>query len=110
MLLVELEIIPKYKKIDDKLNINGIAIIDLENYEVVQFIETHNCIRSLLLAKNNIVIAGSTFNLLQYKFNRGMLEKIGEKDLFNYINNVIIEVADNTFVTGSNDKKIIIIK
>jgi len=114
MLLVGLEKIPKYlfrsKIIDDKLNINGIALIDLENYEVVQFIETHNCIRSILLAKNNTVIVGSTFNLLQYKFNRGIMEKIGEKELFNYINNVIIEVDNNTFVTGSNDKKIIVIK
>jgi hypothetical protein len=114
MLLVGLEKIPKYlfrsKIIDDKLNINGIAVIDLENYEVVQFIETHNCIRSLLLAKNNTVIVGSTFNLLQFRFNRGILEKIGEKELFNYINNVIIEVDNNTFVTGSNDKKIIVIK
>ena len=114
MLLVGLEKIPKYlfrsKIIDDKLNINGIAVIDLENYEVVQFIETHNCIRSILLAKNNTVIVGSTFNLLQYKFNRGIMEKIGEKELFNYINNVIIEVDNNTFVTGSNDKKIIVIK
>ena len=114
MLLIGLEKIPKYlfrsKIIDDKLNINGIAVIDLENYEVVQFIETHNCIRSLLLAKNNTVIVGSTFNLLQFKFNRGIMEKIGEKELFNYINNVIIEVDNNTFVTGSNDKKIIVIK
>jgi hypothetical protein len=114
MLLVGLEKIPKYlfrsKIIDDKLNINGIAVIDLENYEVVQFIETHNCIRSLLLAKNNTIIVGSTFNLLQYRFNRGIMEKIGEKELFNYINNVIIEVDNNTFVTGSNDKKIIVIK
>ena len=73
ILLVGLEKIPKYlfrsKIIDDKLNINGIAVIDLENYEVVQFIETHNCIRSLLLAKNNTVIVGSTFNLLQFRFN-----------------------------------------
>ena len=114
MLLVGLEKIPKYlfrsKIIDDKLNINGIAVIDLENYEVVQFIETHNCIRSLLLAKNNTIIVGSTFNLLQYRFNRGIMEKIGEKELFNYINNVIIEIDNNTFVTGSNDKKIIVIK
>jgi len=114
MLLVGLEKIPKYlfrsKIIDDKLNINGIAVIDLENYEVVQFIETHNCIRSILLAKNNTIIFGSTFNLLQYKFNRGIMEKIGEKELFNYINNIIIEVDNNTFVTGSNDKKIIVIK
>jgi len=114
MLLVGLEKIPKYlfrsKIIDDKLNINGIAVIDLENYEVVQFIETHNCIRSLLLAKNNTIIVGSTFNLLQFKFNRGIMEKIGEKELYNYINNVIIELDSNTFVTGSNDKKIIVIK
>ena len=114
MLLVGLEKIPKYlfrsKIIDDKLNINGIAVIDLENYEVVQFIETHNCIRSIFLAKNNTVIVGSTFNLLQFKFNRGIMEKIGEKELFNYINNAIIEVDNNTFVTGSNDKKIIVIK
>ena len=114
ILLVGLEKIPKYlirnKKIAENLNINGIAVIDLEYNEIVQFIETHNCIRSLLLAKNDTIIAGSTFKLVQYKFNRGFIEKIGEKELFNYINNSIVEVDENIFATGSNNKLILVIK
>ncbi len=43
-------------------NINGIAVIDLLNKEVVQYIEMHNKIRSLLLTKNNHVLAGSIFS------------------------------------------------
>ena len=113
-LLVGLEKIPKYlirsKDIRENLNINGIAVINLEYNEIVQLIETHNCIRSLLLTSNNTIIAGSTFNLIQYKFNGGMLEKIGEKELFNYINNAIVEIGVNTYATGSNNKLILIIK
>ena len=113
-LLVGLEKIPKYlirsKDIRENLNINGIAVLNLEYNEIVQLIETHNCIRSLLLTSNNTIIAGSTFNLIQYKFNGGMLEKIGEKELFNYINNAIVEIGVNTYATGSNNKLILIIK
>ena len=114
ILLIGLEKIPKYlirsNNIRENLNINGIAVINLEYNEVVQLIETHNCIRSLLLTSNNTLIAGSTFKLLQYKFNEGMLEKIGEKELFNYINNAIVETDVNTYVTGSNNKLIFVIK
>ena len=78
LLLVGLEKIPKYlirsKNICENLNINGIAVINLEYCEIVQLIETHNCIRSLLLTSNNTLIAGSTFKLIQYKFYHGMLE------------------------------------
>ena len=114
ILLIGLEKIPRYlirsNNICENLNINGIAVINLEYNEVVQLIETHNCIRSLLLTSNNTLIAGSTFKLLQYKFNEGMLEKIGEKELFNYINNAIVETDVNTYVTGSNNKLIFVIK
>ena len=113
-LLVGLEKIPTFlirnKNKNEKLNINGIAVIDLVFNEVVQLIETHNCIRSLLLAKNNSIIAGSSFKLIQYEFKDGMVEKIGEIELFNYINNVIVEIADNTYITGSNNKLIIVVK
>ena len=113
-LLVGLEKIPKYlirnKKIEENLNINGIAVIDLVYKEVVQLIETHNCIRSLLLAKNNTIIAGSTFKLIQYQFNDGIIEKISEKELYNYINNVIVEIEENNYITGSNNKLMIVIK
>ena len=112
LLLIGLEKIPKYlirnNNICENLNINGIAVINLEYNEVVQLIETHNSIRSLLLTSNNTLIAGSTFKLLQYKFNQGMLEKIGEKELFNYINNAIVETDVNTYATGSNNKLIIV--
>lgn len=113
-LLVGLEKIPTFlirnKNKNEKLNINGIAVIDLVFNEVVQLIETHNCIRSLLLAKNNSIIAGSSFKLIQYEFKDGMVEKIGEIELFNYINNVIVEIVDNTYITGSNNKLIIVVK
>ena len=114
LLLVGLEKIPKFlirnKTIDERKNMNGIAIINLIYYEVVQLIETHNFIRSLLLTKNNNIIAGSTFKLVQYIFNKGTLEKKGEKELYNYINNAIVEIDDNTYVTGSNNKLIYVIK
>ena len=77
--------------------------------EIVQLIETHNCIRSLLLTSDNNIIAGSSFQLLQYKFNNGLIEKIGEKELFNYINNVV-EIDKNTLATGSNNRQIIVLK
>ena len=77
--------------------------------EIVQLIETHNCIRSLLLTSDNNIIAGSSFQLLQYKFNNGLIEKIDEKELFNYINNVV-EIDKNTLATGSNNRQIIVLK
>ena len=114
LLLVGLEKIPKYLIRDninnDRLNINGIAVINLIYKEVVQFIETHNYIRSLLYTSNNFIIAGSSFKLIQYKFIDGIIKKISEKELFNYINNAIVEVAQNTYATGSNNKLIIVIK
>ena len=114
ILLVGLEKIPKFlirnKKIDESININGIAIIDLIQNEVVQLVETHNFIRSLLLTSNNTIIAGSSFKLIQYIFNGGTIENIGEKELYNYINNVIVEVDKNTYATGCNNKLIYVIK
>ena len=114
LLLVGLEKIPKYLIRNyinnDRLNINGIAVINLVYKEVVQFIETHNYIRSLLFTSNNFIIAGSSFKLIQYKYNEGMIQKISEKELFNYMNNVIVEVDQNKYATGSNNKLIIIIK
>ena len=114
LLLVGLEKIPKYLIRNyinnDRLNINGIAVINLVYKEVVQFIETHNYIRSLLYTSNNFIIAGSSFKLIQYKFIDGIIKKISEKELFNYINNAIVEVAQNTYATGSNNKLIIVIK
>ena len=113
-LLVGLEKIPKYlvgnKTMEENLNKNGIAVIDLAYNEIVQLIETHNCIRSILLAKNDTIIAGSTFKLIQYKFSEGILEKLSEKELFNYINNAIVEIKENNYITGSNNKLIIVIK
>ena len=86
ILLVGLEKIPKFlirnKKIDESININGIAIIDLIQNEVVQLVETHNFIRSLLLTSNNTIIAGSSFKLIQYIFNGGQLKILEKK---NYI-------------------------
>ena len=83
LLLIRLEKIPKYlirnNNICENLNINGIAVINLEYNEVVQLIETHNSIRSLLLTSNNTLISGSTFKLLKYKFNQGMLKKLEKK-------------------------------
>ena len=114
LLLVGLEKIPKYLIRNyinnDRLNINGIAVINLVYKEVVHFIETHNYIRSLLFTSNNFIIAGSSFKLIQYKYNEGMIQKISEKELFNYMNNVIVEVDQNIFATGSNNKLIIVIK
>ena len=108
ILLVGLEKIPNFlirkKKIDESININGIAIIDLITNEVVQLVETHNFIRSLLLTSNNTIIAGSSFKLIQYIYNGGTIENIGEKELYNYINNAIVEVDENTYAIGSNNK------
>ena len=114
-LLVGLEKIPAFlirnrNKIKENYNVNGIAIMDLVYYEIVQLIETHNCIRSLLITSDNNIIAGSSFQLIQYKFNKGIVEKVGEKELFNYINNVIVEINNNTIATGSNNKQIIVLK
>ena len=54
------------------------------------------------LTKNNNILAGSIFNVIQFKFNNGNFEAIGEKEIFNYINNVIVEIEDNCFIgTGS---------
>ena len=39
-----------------------------------------------------------------------MIEKISEKELYNYINNTIVEIDKNTFATGSNNRLIIVIK
>ena len=115
ILLVGLEKISSFlirnvNKTNQNHNINGIAVIDLEYFEIVQYIETHNCIRSLLLTSDNNIIAGSSFKLIQYKFNNGMIEKISEKELYNYINNTIVEINKNTFATGSNNRLIIVIK
>ena len=114
ILLVGLEKIPNFlirkKKIDESININGIAIIDLITNEVVQLVETHNFIRSLLLTSNNTIIAGSSFKLIQYIYNGGTIENIGEKELYNYINNAIVEVDENTYAIGSNNKLIYVIK
>ena len=115
ILLVGLEKISSFlirnvNKTNQNHNINGIAVIDLEYFEIVQYIETHNCIRSLLLTSDNNIIAGSSFKLIQYKFNNGMIEKISEKELYNYINNTIVEIDKNTFATGSNNRLIIVIK
>ena len=115
ILLVSLEKIiyfsNKYKDISKNLNnINGIAVIDLKYFEIIQYIEMPNKIRSLLLTKNNNILAGSIFNVIQFKFNNGNFEAIGEKEIFNYINNVIVEIEDNCFIIGSINKLIFVLK
>ena len=52
-------------KSKDLNNIDGIALIDLKYKEIVQYIEMHNKIRSLLLSKNNTILAGSVFSVFQ---------------------------------------------
>ena len=74
ILLVSLEKIHYFAnkgkdKSKDLNNINGIAVIDLKYLEVVQYIEMHNKIRSLLLTRNNTILAGSVFSVFQLKFN-----------------------------------------
>ena len=115
ILLVSLEKIiyfsNKYKDISKNLNnINGIAVIDLKYLEIIQYIEMPNKIRSLLLTKNNNILAGSIFNVIQFKFNNGNFEEIGEKEIFNYINNVIVEIEGNCFIIGSINKLIFVLK
>ena len=115
ILLVSLEKIHYFAnkgkdKSKDLNNINGIAVIDLKYLEVVQYIEMHNKIRSLLLTKNNTILAGSVFSVFQLKFNKGYFQIISEKELFNYINNVIVEIEDNCFIVGSINKLIFVIK
>ena len=91
-------------------NINGIAVIDLKYYEVIKYIEMPFKIRSLLLTKNNTLLAGSVFNIYQFKFNKGDFEIISEKEIFNYINNVIVELEENCFIIGSINKLIFVLK
>ena len=91
-------------------NINGIAVIDLKYYEVIQYIEMPFKIRSLLLTKSKTILAGSVFNIYQFKFNKGDFEIISEKEIFNYINNVIVELEENCFIIGSINKLIFILK
>ena len=115
ILIVALEKIQNYysnKKNDlhDIVNINGIALIDLKYIEIVQYIEMPNKIRSLLFAQNGSLIAGSIFNIIQFKFIKGNFEIIGEKELFNYINNVIVEYDKNCYIVGSNNKLILVLK
>ena len=115
ILLVSLEKIHYYANRRNDLpkdlnNINGIAVIDLKYLEVVQYIEMHNKIRSLLVAKNNTILAGSIFSVLQLKFNKGNFEIISEKELFNYINNIIVESEENCFIIGSIKKLIYVLK
>lgn len=115
ILLVSLEKIHYYANRRNDLpkdlnNINGIAVIDLKYLEVVQYIEMHNKIRSLLVAKNNTILAGSIFSVLQLKFNKGNFEIISEKELFNYINNIIVESEENCFIIGSINKLIYVLK
>ena len=115
ILLVSLEKIEYFgyrkKELSNELNnINGIAVIDIKYQEVVQYIEMHNKIRSLLLTKNNTILAGSIFTVFQFKFNKGMFEIISEKEILNYINNVIVEIEDNCFIIGSINKLIFVLK
>ena len=115
ILLVSLEKIHYYANRRNDLpkdlnNINGIAVIDLKYLEVVQYIEMHNKIRSLLVAKNNTILAGSIFSVLQLKFNKGNFEIISEKELFNYINNIIVESEENCFIVGSINRLIYVLK
>ena len=91
-------------------NINGIAVIDLKYYEVIQYIEMPFKIRSLLLTKSLTILAGSVFNIYQFKFNKGDFEIISEKEIFNYINNVIVELEENFFIIGSINKLIFVLK
>ena len=115
ILLVSLEKIHYFAnkgkdKSKDLNNINGIAVIDLKYLEVVQYIEMHNKIRSLLLTRNNTILAGSVFSVFQLKFNKGYFQIISEKELFNYINNIIVEIEDNCFIVGSINKLIYVLK
>ena len=115
ILLVSLEKIHYFAnkgkdKSKDLNNINGIAVIDLKYLEVVQYIEMHNKIRSLLLTRNNTILAGSVFSVFQFKFNKGYFQIISEKELFNYINNIIVEIEDNCFIVGSINKLIYVLK
>ena len=115
ILLVSLEKIHYYANRRNDLpkdlnNINGIAVIDLKYLEVVQYIEMHNKIRSLLVAKNNTILAGSIFSVIQLKLNKGNFEIISEKELFNYINNIIVESEENCFIIGSINKLIYVLK
>ena len=115
ILLVSLEKIHYYTNRHKTLpkdmnNIDGIAVIDLKYLEIVQYIEMHNKIRSLLLSQNNTLLAGSIFSIFQFRFNKGNFEIISEKELFNYINNIIVEFEDNCFIIGSINKLIIVLK
>ena len=113
ILLVSLEKITYFgtKNLPNEVNnINGIAVLDLKYLEVVQYIEMPNKIRSLLLTKNNTILAGSVFNVYQFKFNKGNFDIISEKELFNYINNIIVEFEENCFVIGSINKLIFVLK
>ena len=113
ILLVSLEKITYFgtKNLPNEVNnINGIAVLDLKYLEVVQYIEMPNKIRSLLLTKNNTILAGSVFNLYQFKFNKGNFDIISEKELFNYINNIIVEFEENCFVIGSINKLIFVLR
>ena len=94
----------------DLNNINGIAVIDLKYIEVVQYIEMNNKIRSLLVTKNNDILAGSIFSVFQFKFNKGNFEIMSEKELLNYINNIIVEIEENCFIIGSINKLIFVLK
>ena len=113
ILFVSLEKIVYFGKrnIPNELNnINGIAIIDLKYLEVIQYIEMPFKIRSLLLTKNNTILAGSVFSVYQFKLNKGDFEIISEKELFNYINNIIVELEENCFIIGSINKLIFVLK
>ena len=115
ILLVSLEKIHYFAnkgrdKSKDLNNIDGIALIDLKYKEIVQYIVMHNKIRSLLLSKNNTILAGSVFSIFQLKFNKGGFEIISEKELFNYINNIIVEIEENCFIVGSINKLIYVLK
>ena len=114
ILLVSLEKIEYFgyrkKELSNELNnINGIAVIDIKYQEVVQYIEMHNKIRSLLLTKNNTILAGSIFTVFQFQFNKGIFEIISEKEILNYINNVIVEIEENCFIIGSISKLIFVL-
>ena len=113
ILFVSLEKIVYFGKrnIPNELNnINGIAIIDLKYLEVIQYIEMPFKIRSLLLTKNNTILAGSVFSVYQFKLNKGDFDIISEKELFNYINNIIVELEENCFIIGSINKLIFVLK
>ena len=113
ILLLSLEKITYFGKGNiptDLNNINGIAVIDLKYLEVIQYIEMPFKIRSLLLTKNNTILAGSVFSVYQFKLNKGDFEIISEKELFNYINNVIVELEENCYIIGSINKLIFVLK